>query len=201
MRRLAYLLIFMAPAALATPPAPGRDIRAGLKAGETIEGRADGDLNGDGLADTAYVVRGDDRRTLHVRLGGRGDAAGSAALDPFPQGPAEMTIDNGVLVVKDLTGGTTATAITYRFRGQKDQPRLKLIGVDATTASRTFAHDGQELSWNLLTGDVITATLKLVGSGENASYAKRDIKRFRRPVQTVWMEDTPDSESLFGAVQ
>ena len=176
------------------------EIRAGLKDGEEIESRTDGDLNGDGDIDTAWIVRGEDSRSLHVSFAVRGeydlshDPAGSVALDPFPLGPAEMAVSKGVLVVKDLTGGTTATAITYRYRGEKTQPRMKLIGLDATLYSRTYAHDGAGMSWNLLTGDVAATKMKLVGSGENAHYGKSPVKRFRRPVQTYYMEDTPDVE-------
>lgn len=196
MARLAILAMLLAST---TAVAAERDIGAGLKAGETIETRAEGDMNGDGIADTAYIVRSDDKRTLHVRFAGRGAAAGRADLDPYPLGAADMAVANGVLIVKDLTGGTTATAVTYRLRGDKVLPRVQLIGVDATTYSRTFAHDGRSLSWNLLTGDVITTTLKLVGSGDNATYDKRDVKRFRRPIQTIWMEDMPDAEAVFDA--
>ena len=38
---------------------------------------------------------------------------------------------------------------------------MRLIGMDATVYSRTFAHDGFEASWNLLNGDATTRELKL----------------------------------------
>jgi hypothetical protein len=38
------------------------EIRADLKNGEDIETRVDGDMNGDGDIDTAYIVRGEDTR-------------------------------------------------------------------------------------------------------------------------------------------
>ena len=179
------------------------EIQATMKAGEEVENRVNGDFNGDGDIDTAWIVRGEDSRSLHVSFAARGeydlshDPAGSAALDPYPLGPAEMIVSKGVLVVKDLTGGTTATAITYRYRGEKE--KMKLIGLDATLYSRTWAHDGARMSWNLLTGDVITSTLKLSGSGENASYQKTGLKRFRRPIRVYWMEDAPIGDDAFGA--
>ncbi len=175
------------------------EIAATLKGGEEIEARVDGDLNGDGDADTAWIVRGDDARALHVQFAVRGEfdfyhePAGSIALDAYPLGPADMTISKGVLVVKDLTGGTTAVSATYRFRGEKAKPRMRLIGLDATLYSRTYAHDGAEMSWNVLTGDVTATRMKLIGEGENATYDASAVMRFKRPVKAWYMEDTPDA--------
>lgn len=188
----------------AMQPPGDAQIKAELGRGEEIEARIAGDLNGDGVDDIAYIVRGDDKRILRVRLADKGKGFGRAPqgmldLDAYPLGAAEMSVAKGVLVVKDLTGGTTATAATYRFRLDPEAGRMKLIGLDATMYSRTFAHDGSELSWNLLTGDVITSTLKLSGSGENASYQKTGLKRFRRPIRVYWMEDAPSGDDAFGA--
>lgn len=175
-------------------------IAATLEAGQEVETRVDGDMNGDGDIDTAWIVRGNDKRFLHVQFAARGEfdlyhePAGSAELDAFPLGPAEMTVSKGILIIKDLTGGTTAISATYRYRGERTKPRMALIGLDATLYSRTYAHDGAEMSWNLLTGDVIATKLKLVGSGENANYDKSAVKRFKRPVKTCYLEDTPDAE-------
>ena len=184
----------------AIPPMSDDEIRADLKDGEELETRVDGDMNGDGDIDTAWIVRGEDRRTLHVSFAARGEyeayhePAGNVELDAYPLGPAEMVVSKGVLVVKDLTGGTTAISATYRFRGEKTRPKMRLIGLDATLYSRTYAHDGAEMSWNVLTGDVIATTMKLVGSGENAVYDKSAVKRFKRPVTALYMEETPNAE-------
>lgn len=184
----------------AVPVMSDDEINATLEAGEEIENRVDGDLNGDGDIDTAWIVRGEDKRVLRVQFAARGEfdmyhePAGSAELDPFPLGPAEMTISKGILVVKDLTGGTTAVSATYRYRGDRTRPKMRLIGLDATLYSRTYAHDGAEMSWNLLTGDVIATKMKLVGSGENATYDKSAVQRFKRPVKVAHMEDTPSAE-------
>jgi hypothetical protein len=201
---LAVTLAASGPAETMPPPEipvlTDAEIRADLRDGEEIETRVDGDMNGDGDIDTAYIVRGDDTRWLHVRFAARGEydlyhePAGSVELDAFPLGPAEMTVSKGVLVVRDLTGGTTAVSATYRFRGDKEWPKMRLIGLDATLYSRTYAHDGAEMSWNLLTGDVIATRMKLIGSGENANYDKSAVKRFKRPVTALYMEDTPNAE-------
>ena len=211
MRRLAFIAMLLVPgtghAMLQRPDAPllsDEEIGANLKDGEAIEGRVDGDLNGDGDIDTAYIVRGEDNRSLHVQFAVRSELelyhepAGSAELDAYPMGAAELSISKGVLVVKDLTGGTSATAITYRYRGEKGRPKMRLIGLDATFYSRTFAHDGSEMSWNLLTGDVVATRLKLTGAADAAAYDKRESKRFKRPVRTYYMEDTPDIEEAMG---
>lgn len=212
MRSLTLIAIMMASGtASAMPPRPvmpvmsDAEIRAELAPGQTIEVRVDGDMNGDGDSDTAFIVAGDDRRDLHVFLAARGEydwsreRAGSFTLEPDALGPADLSVRNGVLIVRDLTGGTSALAVTYRFRGEKGMPQLRLIGLDAKAYSRTWAHDGAEMSWNLMTGDVIAAHLKLVGSGENATYEKTGARRFRRPVAPVFMDDTPNAEDELAA--
>ncbi len=210
MRTLAWAALLLASGTAhaaqrnAVPILSDAEIQADLKDGEAVEGRIDGDLNGDGETDTAYIVRGEDSRSLHVQFAVRSELelyhepAGTLALDAYPLGPADMAIAKGVLVVTDLTGGTTAIQAKYRFRGEKARPKMRLIGLDATLYSRTYAHDGAEMSWNVLTGDVIATTMKLVGRGENATYDKSAVKRFKRPVKAIYMEDTPDAEETLG---
>lgn len=191
-----------APPREARPPVSDQILQDGLELGDEIETRVDGDLNGDGDPDTAYVVASPDARTLHVLLSYRTevdlghDPAGSVKLAADRLGPADLSISKGVLVVKDLTGGTTALASTYRFRADKKQtpPRMRLIGLDTTLYSRTWAHDGSEMSWNLLTGDIVASELKLIGKGEDARYDKQFTRKAKRPVKAVYMEDTPDPE-------
>lgn len=181
------------------------EVRAELGPGQVLEARVDGDLNGDGDIDTAFIVASDDRRDVHVFLAARSEVdfyrerAGSFTLPSDPLGAASLTIRNGILVIEDLTGGTSALSATYRFRADKAMPQMRLIGLDAKSYSRTWAHDGAEISWNLLTGDVIAAQLKLVGSGEDATYEKSGARRSRRPVAPVYMEDTPDAADELAA--
>lgn len=212
MRGLALIaIIAVSGLAHAAPPRPvlpvmsDAEIRTELAPGQTVEARVNGDMNGDGDIDTAFIVAGADSRDLHVFLSARGEydmfreRAGSFSLEPYALGPADLSVKNGVLIVSDLTGGTSALATTYRFRGEKGMPKMRLIGLDAKAYSRTWAHDGAEMSWNLLTGDVIAAQLKLVGSGENATYEKAGAKRSRRPVAPIFMEDTPNAEDELNA--
>ena len=70
---------------------------------------------------------------------------------------------------------------------------MRLIGLDATVYSRTFAHDGNEMSWNVATGDTITTQLKVATTGDRG-YDKLHTRKFRQPVSTIYMEDTPGAE-------
>lgn len=205
-RTLAALLLLVSGTAHAMqrpeiPPLSDDEIKASMKDGEEIESRVDGDINGDGDIDTAYIIRSDETRWLYVQFAARGEfdmyheLAGSFELDVYPQGNAEMTISKGVLIVKDLTGGTTATMATYRYRGEKTQPKVRLIGLDVTVYSRTYAHDGSDMSWNVLTGDVITTRFKVRGTGDDVGYDKGEIRRFKRPVKAYYMDDTPNADA------
>lgn len=208
MRKLTFLtaLLFSgiahaAPARAPLPPISDQFLLDQLELGEEIEGRADGDLNGDANVDTVFVVASPDERHLYVVLSYRGEVdighepGGDFKLEPDPLGPAELSINKGVLTIKDLTGGTTALSAIYRYRAvkTKERQRMRLIGLDATVYSRTYAHDGDEMSWNVATGDTITSLLKVSESGDRG-YDKLYTRKFRRPVQTIYMEDTPGAE-------
>ncbi|HEY0595980.1 hypothetical protein [Sphingopyxis sp.] len=193
----------------AMPPVTDQFLLDQLELGEEIEGRADGDLNGDGDSDTVFVVSSPDERHLYVVLSYRGEVdighepGGDFKLEPYALGPAELSIDKGVLTVRDLTGGTTALSATYRYRAVKirERQRMRLIGLDAAVYSRSYAHDGDEMSWNVATGDTITSLLKVATSGEGG-YDKLHTRKFRRPVRTIYMEETPGAEEeLIGATK
>ena len=206
-RSLVFLAIMLASGAAhaaSTHPAASAmsdaELRRLLAPGEEVEARVDGDLNGDGDLDAVLVSVKDDDRTVRVFFTARNAArishvgAGKFNLLPGALGPAELSIDKGVLVIRDLTGGTSATSTTYRFRGEATAPKLRLIGLDATAYSRTYAHDGAEMSWNLLTGDIITAQLKVAPDDSDRGYDKVGAKRARRPASTFYMENTPNPE-------
>jgi hypothetical protein len=185
----AVLPILLLAAAAATPFEPD------LRPGETLEARVDGDLDGDGLADTAWLTASEDKRELAVHL--TDGATEALTLEPTPLGPGELSIKNGVLLFEDLTGGTTAIDSTRRYRYDKDQIRLRLIGYDATLYSRTQQHDGFEVSWNLLTGAAIVRTLHLNTSGQGDAafdhiYEHKAVKRS----PPVWLSETPTPEDM-----
>lgn len=195
---LAPLALLAAPLAAQEGPQPF------LKEGETIEVETRGDFNGDGVSDLAYIVRDVDRRELRVAVSFRTEVeigeypAQVLALDPYPLGSATLTVKGKVLLLEDLTGGTTAVASTHRFRWDRRLDGMRLIGLDATLYSRTFAHDGSEASWNLLTGDLVTRNLRLNRSGGDAAYDRIAERRTRRPSPPLRLEDAPAGDALLG---
>ncbi len=166
--------------------------------GLELETRIDGDLDGDGRPDTVYVERGEEVRRLHVLLGGT-TPAGVLEMDPYPVQRGEALLEitkKGVLVVGDLTGGSSATSSTYRFRYDGKAGRMRLIGLDAKFYSRTNRHGWSSASWNLLTGDYVEESAELIETPTDAAYADPVVTRGKRPTGPVYMEDTPSGESL-----
>jgi hypothetical protein len=183
---------------LAVAAAASFDIE--LRPGETLEARVDGDLDGDGMADTAWLTSSEDKRELRVHV--TDGVTEALALDTTPLGPGELSIRHGVLLFEDLTGGTTAIDSTRRYRYDKAQVRVRLIGYDATLYSRTQQHDGFEVSWNLLTGAAIVRKLHLNTSGKGDAafdhiYEHKAVKRS----PPVWLSDTPTPEDVIEQFQ
>jgi hypothetical protein len=181
---------------LAGLSAPAAAIEPTVAAGETLETRLDGDLNGDGKADLAYIAAAEDWRELRVVIAGR-DGVEALDLGTDPLGPGTLSLANGVLKFEDLTGGTTAYASTRRYRYDGIRNKMRLIGLDVTFYSRTWAHDGYETSWNLLTGEGKAAELRLTpGAQDDRAYDKAHKVSFRRRTRPVWLADTPDPETF-----
>ncbi|WP_285712398.1 hypothetical protein [Erythrobacter oryzae] len=196
------LALIAAPAAAQVGPQPMFD------AGEELEVELHADFNGDGHADVAYIVRGDDKRELRVattfitevEIGENPPQV--LALDPYPLADARLSETDSakgkVLVLEDLTGGTTAVSSTHRFRWDARLEAMRLIGLDATLYSRTYAHDGKEASWNLLTGDLVTRTLRLnKGPGDQAYDTVGETKR-KKPSPPLRLENSPSGDDLLG---
>lgn len=194
----------LALALLAAPLAAQVGPQPVLISGETLEVEIRADLNGDSLPDLAYVARGEDKRELRVVTSYRSEVEIGEnppqvlALDPYPLGEATLKVAKNVLLLEDLTGGTTAVASTHRFRWDAKLAAMRLIGLDATLYSRTFAHDGQESSWNLMTGDLVTRTLKLNRGPSDAAYSKTSEKRRKKPSKPLRLEDAPSGDDLLG---
>jgi hypothetical protein len=173
-----------------------------FESGEALEAELHSDFNGDGHADIAYIVRGEERRELRVATtvvtdGEIGETPPQVlSLDPYPLGSARLSAKGNVLVLEDLTGGTTAVASTHRFRWDQRLGAMRLIGLDAALYSRTFAHGGQEASWNLLTGDLHTQTLRLRRDNNDIAYDKVDQRRRKRASQPLRLEQSPNGEDL-----
>ena len=182
-------------ALLALVGAPVLAFEPQLQPGESLEARVDGDLDGDGTADIAWLAASEDDRVLNVRLSNGG--YDSLELDPTPLGPGTLSINRGVLLFEDLTGGTTAIDSTRRYRFDASKLRMRLIGLDATLYSRTEQHDGFEVSWNLLTGAAVVRKLHLNRSGHGDEafdhvYEHKTVKRS----PPVWLSDTPEPEDV-----
>lgn len=184
-------------------------IRNYMPDGANLEAQADGDLNGDGQTDTAFLWRRegeDEERGLMAILAYRGGAeldwqpVGEAKLDPFPQGAGTLAIRKGVLIFEDLTGGTTATASTRRYRYDAKQDRMRLIGIDAERYSRTNRHGTVKISWNLLNGRQVIerGEPNTSGRGDEALiYAKPE--HGVHTASAVWMERSLDPDELIDA--
>jgi hypothetical protein len=196
----------MAVAIQAQAAAPDEAALLGrLPPGSAIETRLDADIDGDGIADVAFVGGNDDARWLVVEIGRKDGGSEAAAIHhglDHPLGPASLSLRKNVLLVEDLTGGTTATATTYRYRRDPATGRMRLIGLDAERYSRTFNHDSLKISWNLLTGDfeVIRSILNQRPAGrDNAAYRYTNPQRTIRKPEPVYLEDTPNPDDLIDA--
>lgn len=208
MRAVAILaLILAASAAPARPPAQpteSGELRGRLPAGATIEVQLDADITGDGLRDIVAVGRVEDERKLVVLIAYSTDTdmgfrpVGEMAMDISPLGSAELNLKAGVLIVEDLTGGTTAISSLYRFRYDKPTDRMRLIGADVTLYSRTYTHGGVAISINRLTGVQVTTRSELRGKGGNVRLvdSKPVTKRISR--KPVYMEEAPDPAATLG---
>jgi hypothetical protein len=182
---------------------PDDGLLGDLPAGSSLETRLDADIDGDGIADVAFVGGTGDARWLVVRMGRNNGGFGPASIDrrlDHPLGPATLSVKKRVLLVDDLTGGTTATATTYRYRFDPAAQRMRLIGLDAERYSRTNSHDSLKISWNLLTGEFETVR-GLLGEDPNSDAAYRYTKPDRtiRRTDPVYMEDAPIPDDLIDA--
>jgi len=179
----------------AQPPIPERADAPPrfLPAGWRMETQLEADFNADGSNDIAMVVRNDDERWLLVALGeGKGlHRIGLGELDPYPLGDASLEAKKGVLLVTDLTGGTTAIQSVYRYRYEAATGRMQLIGDDAELYSRTNQHGGIKVSTNRLTGARLTQTSELDDKGE---YRFSKEKRSTVPKDKLYLETAPTPE-------
>lgn len=172
-----------------------------LPPGMELEKRLDADLNGDKLTDIAFVARNDESRALCVLFGYVGgmdmghSPAGKTELAADPLGPVSLSAPKGVLVVDDLTGGTTAISSTYRYRYDAKSKRMRLIGDDVKLYSRTNAHGWEEISTNRLTGVQIRRSADLDGAGE---YVEKPETRAKVPTTPLYIEDSPSPETTLG---
>ncbi|NOU04339.1 MAG: hypothetical protein HOO94_11880 [Novosphingobium sp.] len=208
MRALSALaLVTLSSLALAKPPSQpieSGEIRSRLPAGATIETRLDADITGDGLRDIVVVGRGEDERRLVVLVGYSSDTdmgyrpVGEMAMDISPLGSVELSLKAGVLIVEDLTDGTTAISSLYRFRYDKPADRMRLIGDDVTLYSRTCTHGSVEISTNRLTGVQVTTRSELRCKGGNVRLVEAKPVTNRVSRKPVYIEEAPDPAETLG---
>jgi hypothetical protein len=179
--------------------APAVAVEPVVDIGYDVEARADADFDGDGKQDIAYITGNGEVRNLYITL-----ADGESellALESSPLGPGSLSFAKGVLIFEDLTGGTTAYSTVRRYRFDPAADRMRLIGFDTALYSRTYAHDGFELSWNLLTSKLITRELHLNEKGGEAAYDPIVERTTIRKSGKVWLSETPDPETLMADVR
>lgn len=183
------------------PPVPtAEELAAYMPDGARIETRLDADVTGDGMPDVVFVAANDEARVLRVmaayvdEFNTGHEPLGEAAMDIDPLGAASLEVKKGVLLVEDLTGGTTAVRSLYRYRFDPKVRRMRLIGDDVTLYSRTNAHDSTEISTNRLTG-AQTVTRSVVGED---GYTDQPAQKKTVPTKPIYMEDAPSPAQTLG---
>lgn len=199
----AILLLTLSQIALAAAPAKQQILRASdaellVYAPENteLETRLDIDVNGDSLIDTVFIADSEEKRVLMVlmtyadKFNMGQEPIGKLELETFPLGKGNLRFEKGVLILEDLTGGTTAISTLYRYRFDKKNRRMRLIGDDVMQYSRTNAHDSFKVSTNRLTGISISQVMKLTAAG---NYKAQPAVTKKIPANAIYMEDTPNS--------
>ena len=199
-----FLVAAMSPAAaqqLRHPPKmEGEVLATYMPDGGTLEVRLDEDVTGDGVRDLVFVARNDEVRVLKVMAGYVGevdvghDPIGEMRMGDAPLGSASLSVKKGVLIVEDLDGGTSAIQSLYRFRYDRKEHRMRLIGDDVSLYSRTNAHDSTSISTNRLTG-VQVVTRSVVGED---GYTDQPPQKKKVGTAPIWMEDAPLPEKTLG---
>jgi hypothetical protein len=188
-------------------PSEGAREQEFVPGGWKFDGRAEGDLDGDGRADFALrlvpqdydssgVGAAPESQALLILLsaeGGRLRRAGLAAkllVPVVPQYIFDMKVRNGVLVVNQNYGMTQVADLTHRFRYDAASGRFLLIGKDTFSYHRPQGPDwpAVKVSENYLTGVRLTTTDRWRGEKPLKPSEKRErIGRAR-----VFLEDVDE---------
>jgi hypothetical protein len=174
-------------------PAEGAKEQEFVPGGWKVDGRAEGDLDGDGRADLALrLVPGDydssvvgaapESQALLVLLsseGGRLRRAGLATkllVPVVPQYIFNLSVKGGVLVVNQNYGMTEVADLTHRFRYDAAAGRFLLIGKDAFNYHRPQGPrwPAVKVSENYLTGVRLTTEERWRGERQLKSAEKRE---------------------------
>lgn len=168
-----------------------------------IEARLDADITGDGMRDLAFIAANAETRVLKVlksysdEFSIEFESVGEVKLDISPLADGQLKAEKGILIVEDLTGGTTAIQSKYRYRFDPKAKRMQLIGDDLTLYSRTYAHDGYTVSTNRLTGLQIGKEMLLKDGG----YVDQPEKKKKISAKALYMEDTPNPEDTLNVAK
>jgi hypothetical protein len=199
-----------------TIPERASSVAAFVPPGWAIEARAEGDLNRDANDDVVLTLVEDlpakdadgiatDRRRALLVLLSRNDSftrAGSnnrllsctrcgGAFYGMAETPVEVSIERGVIIVRQDFGARDMTAETHRFRYDPAVKRFLLIGYDVYTVDRLGPTTIDE-STNLLTGDRIRRETR---SGETAEDEVVTETRDKVGRRTVFLEDATSLNS------
>ena len=180
--------------------------------GWQIEKQISGDLNRDKISDAALVLVEKPGKTVNddsgpaprsralvvvVREGKgwhrvgfsnqllRGTRDGGAFYGVV-ETPVEVSIKRGVLVVSMDSGSREVQETTHRFRLDRKQKRLYLIGFDSTVRDRLTA-DVVVQSANFLTGFKKTTTMK--GDSEKSTTKTSRVSKRLRTLESLGEED------------
>ena len=161
------------------------------------------DFDADGRMDQAIIVKNTEQRVLLVLMANKSGGyrrIGYGELDGHPLGETQLSAPKGVLVIEDLTGGTTAIESTYRYRYDKATDRMRLIGDDVSLYSRTWQHGTTKVSTNRLTGKRITTVNDLVGEpGPNAKLGPDKETSSKVPTEPkIFLGEAPTPEATLG---
>jgi hypothetical protein len=188
-------------------PAEGAKEQEFVPGGWKVDGRAEGDLDGDGRADLVLrLVPGDydssgvtaapESQALLVLLSsnaGRLRRAGLATkllVTVVPQYGVEMKVGGGVLVVNQNFGMTEVSDLTHRFRYDPASGRLLLIGKDTFSYHRPQGPNwpAVKVSENYLTGVRLTTEERWRGERQLKPSEKRE--QIARP--RTFLEDVDE---------
>ena len=192
-------------------PAEGAREQAFVPAGWKVDGRAQGDLDGDARADVVLrlvpadydssgIVAAPESQALLVLLsseGGRLRRAGLATkllVSVVPQYILDLDIKKGVLVVHQNYGMTDVQDLTHRFRYDAAAGRFVLIGRDIFNYHRPQGPDwpAVKVSENYLTGVRLTTEERWRGQRQLKPSEKREqMARTRAFIEDV--DEDPDN--------
>jgi hypothetical protein len=189
-------------------PAEGVKEQEFVPGGWKVDGRVEGDLDGDGRADrvlhlvpqdydSSDITAAPESQALLILLsteGGRLRRAGLATkllVPVVPQYIFNLSIKNGVLVVNQNFGMTEVSDLTHRFRYDPASGRLLLIGKDTFSYHRPQGPEwpAVKISENYLTGVRLTTEERWHGERQ----LKPSEKREQIPRARTFFEDVDEA--------